>query len=79
MISKQKILDHFLRDGDISWTMTSRGHFLSKWATSRGHFQKVTSRGHFLGEFWVIINSANHRGCWGEAPARLSEHCSLPG
>jgi hypothetical protein len=28
--------------------MTSRGHFLSKWATSRGHCQRVTSRGHFL-------------------------------
>ena len=38
----------YLRDGDISWTMTSRGHFLSKWATSRGHCQRVTSRGHFL-------------------------------
>jgi hypothetical protein len=38
----------FLWDGDISWTMTSRGHFLSKWATSREHCQRVTSRGHFL-------------------------------
>ena len=38
----------FGRDGDISWTMTSRGHFFSKWATSRGHCQRVTSRGHFL-------------------------------
>ena len=28
--------------------MTSRGHFFSKWATSRGHCQRVTSRGHFL-------------------------------
>ena len=35
-------------DGDISWTMSSRGHFFSKWATSRGHCQRVTSRGHFL-------------------------------
>ena len=35
------------RDGDISWTMTSRGHYLSKWATSRGHSQRVTFRGHF--------------------------------
>ena len=31
-----------------TWTVTSRGHFFSKWATSRGHFQRVTSRGHFL-------------------------------
>ena len=36
------------RDEDISWTMTSRGHFFSKWATSHGHCQRVTSRGHFL-------------------------------
>ena len=36
------------RDGDISWTITFRGHFFSKWATSRGHSQRVTSRGHFL-------------------------------
>ena len=34
-------------DNDISWTMTSRGHFFSKWATSRGHSQRVTFRGHF--------------------------------
>ena len=34
-------------DGDISWTMTSRGHYFSKWATSRGQFQRVTFRGHF--------------------------------
>ena len=34
-------------DGDILWTMTSRGHFSSKWATSRGHSQRVTFRGHF--------------------------------
>jgi hypothetical protein len=37
-----------IRDGDISWTMTSHGHFLSKWATSRGHCQRVTSCGHFV-------------------------------
>ena len=35
-------------DGNISWTMTSRGHFFSKWANFRGHFQRVTSSGHFL-------------------------------
>jgi hypothetical protein len=98
----------YIRDGDISWTITSRGHFFSKWATSRGHCQRVTSRGHFLVTsrgrfcprevlflgwifvdiFWVnssgrflmvIINSANRRGCGGEAPARLSKHCSVPG
>ena len=34
-------------DGDISWTMTSRGHYFSKWATSCGHSQRVTFRGHF--------------------------------
>jgi hypothetical protein len=31
-----------------TWTVTSRGNFFSKWATSRGHFQRVTARGHFL-------------------------------
>ena len=36
-------------DGVISWTMTSRGHYFSKWAISRGHSQKVSSRGHFFG------------------------------
>ena len=40
-----------LRDGDILWTVTSRGHFFSKWAISRGHCQRVTSRGHFLVTF----------------------------
>ncbi len=38
-------------DGDISWTVTFRGHFFSKWATSRGHCQRVTSRGRFLVTF----------------------------
>ena len=32
------------RDGDISWTMTSRGHYFLKCVTSRGHSQKVTFR-----------------------------------
>ena len=44
------------RDGDISWTMISRGHFFSKWATSHGHCQRVTSCGHFCSRevlFWV--------------------------
>ena len=36
-----------LGDGDILWTMTSRGHYFSKWVTSRGHSQRVTFRGHF--------------------------------
>ena len=40
-------------DGDILWTMTSRGHYFSKWATSHGHSGDfswtflVTSRGQF--------------------------------
>jgi hypothetical protein len=42
------------RDGDISLTMTSSGHFFSKWANFRGHLQRVTSRGHFL------VNSSRH-------------------
>ena len=47
------------RVGDISWTMTSRGHYLSKWVTSRGHSQRVTSRRHsqrvtFRGHFGDI-------------------------
>ena len=60
-----------IRDGDISWTMTSRGHFFSKWGTSCGHCQRVTSRGHFLvtscGSFlrWIFVdifwvNSSGH-------------------
>ena len=40
------------RDGDISWTVTSRGHYFSKWETSRGHSQRVTSRGHYFSK-WV--------------------------
>ena len=39
-------------DGDISWTVTSRGHYFSKWATSRGHSQRVTLRGHYFSK-WV--------------------------
>ena len=39
---------YLLRDGDISWTMTSSGHFFAKWANHRGHLQRVTSHGHFL-------------------------------
>ena len=55
--SLAQCLASYFRDGDISWTMTSRGHYFSKWATSRGHSQRVTSRGHsqrvtFLGHFW---------------------------
>ena len=45
------IFSHLIRDGDISWTMTFRGHFFSKWGTFRGHFLRVTSRGHFLVTF----------------------------
>ena len=47
-------------DGDISWTVTSRGHYFLKWATFHGHSQRVTSRGHFFskwvtfrGQFWL--------------------------
>ena len=36
-----------IRDGDILWTMTSSGHFFSKWVNFRGHSQRVNSRGHF--------------------------------
>ena len=42
----------YLWDGDISWTVTSRGHYFSKWATFRGHSQRVTSRGHYFSK-WV--------------------------
>ena len=34
-------------DGEISWTMTSNGHFFSKWANFRGHLQRVTSHVQF--------------------------------
>ena len=47
LILIQWTLWYVKRDGDISWTMTSRGHYFSKWVTSRGHFQRVTFRGHF--------------------------------
>ena len=42
------------RDGDISWTVTSRGHYFLKWATFRGHSQRVTSRGHYFSK-WVTF------------------------
>ena len=40
--------------GDFSWTLlvTSRGHYFLKWATSRGHSQRVTFRGHYFSK-WV--------------------------
>ena len=52
------------RDGDISWTMTSHGHFFSKWVTSRGHFLRATSLGHF-GWLFVDIFGVNSRGHFG--------------
>ena len=36
-------------DGNISWTMTSHGHYFPKRATSRAHSQRVT----FPGRFWL--------------------------
>ena len=52
---------YLLRDGDISWTMTSSGHFFAKWANLCGHFQRVTSYGHFLvntnENFWLKENN----------------------
>ena len=43
-------------DGDILWTMTSRGHYFSKWVTSRGNSQRVTFRGHFwLSKLGIIL------------------------
>ena len=46
----------FGRDGDILWTMTSRGHYFSKWVTSHGHSQRVTFRGHFwLSKLGIIL------------------------
>ena len=41
-------------DGDISWTMTSRGHYFSKLVTSCGHSQRVTFRGHF---WWHLVGT----------------------
>ena len=57
--------------GDISWTLLSTRSPLFGWL--------------FVDIFWVnssghwIINSAICRGCRGKAPARLSEHCLVPG
>ena len=42
-----------VRDGDISWTMNSRGHSFSKWANSSGHFLRVNSLGHF---WWILMD-----------------------
>ena len=51
--SKQDMLEFAtLWDGDISWTVTSLGHYFSKWATFHGHSQRVTSRGHYFSK-WV--------------------------
>ena len=49
---------------------------------------RLNFRGHFLGEFsWTLFDGDNSaktvgqltQGCGGKAPARLSEHCSVPG
>jgi hypothetical protein len=60
--------------GDFSWTLLSTRSSLFGWIFV--DILWVNSSGHFL---MVIINSANRRGCGGEAPATLSEHCSVPG
>ena len=39
---KTKLGNNYNWDGDISWTMTFRGHYFSIWATSRRHSQRVT-------------------------------------
>ena len=53
-ISKIMLAQLHTRDGDISWTVTSCGHYFSKWATFRGHSQRVTSRGHYFSK-WVTF------------------------
>ena len=50
----------------------------------REFFSWVNFRGHFLSEFqWTLFDGDNkwcqRRGCGGEAPARLSKHCSVSG
>jgi hypothetical protein len=59
-------------DADISRTMTSSGHFFSKWANFCGHLQRVTSRGHFL------VNSSGHF-CPKEDPFLGEFSCTLFG
>ena len=55
LLQTEKLFFSYLwQDGDFSWTMTSRGHFFSKWVNSSGHFQRVNSCGHF----W--LNSRGH-------------------
>ena len=67
-------------NGDISWTMTSRGHFFSKQATSLGHSQRMTFCGHFwlskhcsgqvkLGQIQVILGQVN----LGQVKVRLGQ------
>ena len=56
--------------GDFLWTRSPLFGWIFMdifWVNSSRHFLMVTK------------NSANRRGFGGEAPARLSKHCSLPG
>ena len=54
-IHKLRQLSSSRGDGDISWTRTSRGHYFSKWGTSRGHSQRVTFRDTFGDILWTIL------------------------
>jgi hypothetical protein len=52
---------HVKWDGDISWTMTSCGHFLSKWVNSPTW---VNFRGHFWDEFsWTFLVNSRGQKC----------------
>ena len=62
LLANVNIKASFVTDGDFLWTMTSRGHFFTKWANSSGRFLRVNSHVHFLcflvDIFWV--NSSGH-------------------
>jgi hypothetical protein len=68
-------LEWFVQDGEFSWTVNSCGHFLMV-ITNGGNAGGAGAK--------PLLGSANTvqcqvRGCGGEAPARISDHCSVTG
>ena len=64
----------FVQDGEFSWTVNSCGHFL----------MVITNGGNAGAGAKPLLGSANTvqcqvRGCGSEAPAWISEHCSVSG
>ena len=68
-------LEQFVRDGEFLWTVNSHGHFL-KVITNVANAGGAGAK--------PLLGSENNvqcqvRGCGGEAPARISKHCSVSG